>query len=387
MSRYLELLREAFHHLHANNPDLALAALDRAENAYEPNDQNLGLTKEDLYLTRGSIYYEEKNFNAALTAFERALQENSTSSEACAQIGKTFLQLGEIENSRVMLEWAVKNNPLNQKAQLLLQKITSAIEDGIMAKADEDLLTIAYSEFEKKNYTGAMEHIVVLEKNEREKYASILNFKGFVYLATQKNELARAAFEEAKKVNPESSQAYTGLGELFYLEKKDYEAKKCFETALRYNKDNHVAQTSLNKVNKSFSSPAIEKPVQSIEELLKSAFDLFESGDFAQSIDKLTIAETELRERGDADPVLMSRLLSFKGNVLMRLRQFLEAKQSFEEALTANPESSQACTGLAEVFIHEENADAAKVMFEWAVKLNPQNERAKEGLHHMAAQA
>jgi tetratricopeptide (TPR) repeat protein len=387
MSRYLQFLRDAFNNLHDKNPDLALAALDRAENAYDPNDQNLGLTKEDLYLTRGSIYYEQKNFSAALKAFERALQENNISSEACAQIGKTLLQLGEIDNARVMLEWSVKYDPFNQKAQLLLQKITAAIEDGIMAKADDDLLTIAYADFEKKDFQSALEKVTLLEKHELEKYASILNFKGFIYLASQKNELARTVFEEAKRINPESSQAFTGLGELFYLEKKDYDAKKCFESALRFNKDNHLAMAGLKKVGTEFSAPVREKTVVIIEELLQKAFEAFEAAKLPEAIEKISLAESELRKRGDADPILMSRLLSFKGTVLLQLEQFAGAKAVFEEALTANPESSQACTGLAEIFAHDNDPEAAKVMFEWAIKLNPQNERAKIGLQNIPAQA
>ncbi len=380
MNKYLQLLKDAFTQLHEKKLEAALALLREAESAYDPNDRNMGVTKEDLYLTRGSIFYEQQNFQEAQAAFENALKENPASSESCLQLGKTFLQLGELENSKTMLEWAIKNDSMNQNAQLLLQKVTDVLENGIMTKEQEDLLIIAYNDFQKKHYDDAMEKVLVLEKHESEKFASLLNFKGFVCLAQNNMEEAKAAFEKAKTVNPESSQAYAGLGELLYLEKNDYESKKMFEIALHLNPDNHFAIGGLDKLARQKETPAVAKTASLIEPLISESFQLFSNNDFIASLQKLEFAEKELRLRGDAEPVLMSRLLNFKGTILTRMQSYSDARKAFEEALTANPESSPACCGLGEVFAAEGNPEAAKTMFEWALKLNPQNEAAKQGL-------
>ena len=380
MNKYLQLLKDAFTQLHDRNQDEALALLREAETAYDPNDRNLGVTKEDLYLTRGSIYYQQENFVDAQEAFEEALKENPASTEACLQLGKTFLQMEQLESSRTMLEWAVKNDPMNQTARLLLQKVTDAIDNGILSNEQEDLLLIAYNDFQKKDYSAALAKVLTLEQRESEKFASLLNFKGFVLMAQDSRDEAKAAFEKAKTVNAESSQAYAGLGELLYLEKNDYEAKKMFEIALRLNPDNHFAQGGLDKLAKQKPTPAVVKTANVIEPLIAESFQLFSNGDYIASLQKLEFAEKELRSRGDAEPVLMSRLLNFKGSILVKMQRWADGRKAFEEALTANPESSPACSGLGDVFVAENNYEAAKTMYEWALKLNPQNESAKQAL-------
>jgi glycosyltransferase involved in cell wall biosynthesis len=69
-----------------------------------------------------------------------------------------------------------------------------------------------------------------------------------------------------------------------------------------------------------------------------------------------------------------------KGSLLLQQGELEDAKNAFESALTANPNSSEACCGLGEVFYQAEFIEKAKTMFEWAVKNNPSSAAAVKGL-------
>ena len=62
----------------------------------------------------------------------------------------------------------------------------------------------------------------------------------------------------------------------------------------------------------------------------------------------------------------------------MGLKNLESAKHFFERALYDEPDSSDACAGLAEVFYLSGKSKEAKTMFEWAVIYNPGNIFARE---------
>ncbi len=57
-----------------------------------------------------------------------------------------------------------------------------------------------------------------------------------------------------------------------------------------------------------------------------------------------------------------------------------KARECYETALNINPDSSQACAGLGELFYLEGKDKEAKSMYEYAVKYNPGNQFAVGGL-------
>jgi len=74
--------------------------------------------------------------------------------------------------------------------------------------------------------------------------------------------------------------------------------------------------------------------------------------------------------------VQYSDLLDLAGNVSLLCNELDSAKEYFEEELNANPNSSSACIGLGECFFQNDKMNEAKVMFEWGVKNNPENQIA-----------
>lgn len=75
-----------------------------------------------------------------------------------------------------------------------------------------------------------------------------------------------------------------------------------------------------------------------------------------------------------------TEILNLTGNLSLINEELEIAQACFEEELKLVPNSSRACVGLGEVFFKVSVFDAAKTMFEWGVKNNPENKFAIEGL-------
>ncbi|MFA7229329.1 MAG: glycosyltransferase, partial [Melioribacteraceae bacterium] len=75
----------------------------------------------------------------------------------------------------------------------------------------------------------------------------------------------------------------------------------------------------------------------------------------------------------------------FRGAYCLKLGDINVARKSYEKALAANGNSSEACERLGELLMLEENFDAAKAMFEWATKNSPGNKSALKSLSKVNA--
>ncbi|MCE1189393.1 MAG: tetratricopeptide repeat protein [Ignavibacteria bacterium] len=381
MERFKQLLQEAFELFKQQNYTAALANLHEAKEIYRPGAESGELSLEDLYMFEGGIYYTQKNFGKALISFETALKENPKSSMACLHLGKTFLQMNNIPNARVMLQYALLYDETNDVAKAILEQLPESEETEDKPLTPEVALDNAYLFFNEKKYSESLLALNVVEAEYKEMLAGVYNFQGFNLLAMRDIEKAHQAFISARELNGESSQAYAGLGEVSYLQSKDYEAKEFFETAVRLNPENQFALSGLNKVNtvlEAASQPVVDMAV--IEEKIGLAFKKFSEKQYAEALPLLIEAETNLRSLKTPLPDIISRLLNFKGFTLMSLQRISEAQGVFEESLKTNPQSSQAAAGLGEIFYLQDNYEAALQMFDWGVKLNPDNHFAKEGV-------
>lgn len=260
----------------------------------------------------------------------------------------------------------------------------------------------AYKLFESKDYEAALKKAEKIKdslseienlpgESLNEIRCSLYNFEGFVLLSLSKQEEARACFERSLEINPNSSQACAGLGEVFYLLKMDQESKIMFEWAIDANPLNQVATNGLSKVNSILGLPSnhstlnIETMISKKESFISTitkAYKAFSEKNFEKSLEKLEEAE-DLFSPGFSGAENVWKACSienFKGFNLLALNRKEEARMHFEKALSLNNESSQACAGLGECFFLDGKDRDSKTMFEWAQKNNPANEFARAGL-------
>ncbi len=132
----------------------------------------------------------------------------------------------------------------SQRLQSVLNEILESSFDLFGLKYfDEALDTLKKSE-------GAF-----YSQDSKELISAFENLRGFNYLGLDNKDLAKNSFEKALNINPLSSQACAGLGELFYLDGKDKEAKTMYEFSVKNNPDNQFAIGGLEKVNKILGLP------------------------------------------------------------------------------------------------------------------------------------
>lgn len=117
------------------------------------------------------------------------------------------------------------------------------------------------------------------------------------------------------------------------------------------------------------------------EQLLKSGWEAYKQEEYSKAVSTLSqCLDLMARSREPRSGELVEELHVLVGECSLRLGEFERAKAVFEEALKKNPQSSAACAGLGEVFYQSELHQYAKTMFEWAVRNDPMNQRAKKRL-------
>jgi|WetSurMetagenome_2_1015567.scaffolds.fasta_scaffold02216_10 GT2 family glycosyltransferase/ubiquinone/menaquinone biosynthesis C-methylase UbiE len=108
--------------------DLALNELELSIEYFESSDKAISIiSREDLYSLTANISLIVKNLEKAKSYFEEALKLNPASSDACFGLGQVFYQAEMFEESKTMIEWAVKNNPQNAKAIEALKSVNEAL--------------------------------------------------------------------------------------------------------------------------------------------------------------------------------------------------------------------------------------------------------------------
>ncbi len=220
---------------------------------------NKNLYSEVLHLTIGSMLLKENDLINSRTEFEKALNINPESSEACTGLAEIFFIEENYEAADTMFDWALKNNPDNKIALERRNQLTLLInQDDEKEILDENLLTKAVEYFSNKDYQKAELELSSAEKKfngqlskeENSEFASVFyNVRGYNFLGLQEPEKAQQCFESALIKNPNSSQACAGLGEIFYLNDQLDESKVMFEWAVKNNAQNDFAVKGLNKIN------------------------------------------------------------------------------------------------------------------------------------------
>jgi len=78
--------------------------------------------------------------------------------------------------------------------------------------------------------------------------------------------------------------------------------------------------------------------------------------------------------------ITYSDLLNLGGNISLANNNLETAAEYFETELTENSNSSSACLGLGQVLFIKEQFEQAKVMFEWAIRYDNNNQHAAKFL-------
>ena len=125
---------------------------------------------------------------------------------------------------------------------------------------------------------------------------------------------------------------------------------------------------------------------ESVRVMLQRAEQLLKEGNIPAALEAAMQAEKEAATSSPAgSSELVCGLKNFLGYCQLSLGNLESAKAEFSESLRLNPNSSRACTGLGDVFRKAGLNEHARTMYEWALKNDPSNRVAAQGLASVPA--
>ncbi len=250
------------------------------------------------YLSLGSVFFQRGYWNESATAFQLALRDDASSSEACYGLGSVYLKQAKLEQAKVNFEKATaltatypetKPNAWNnlgliamregqpvtgvsnfQQALRLqpdyvtsLQNLGNAYRSlkqwGDALQSLQQALALAPDDPEV-NYslgmvfaqTGQQERAYALFQHAlqiRPVYPEAINNLAILYLRTQRRDQAVKEFERCIQVAPAFDQPYLNLARVYLIEGNRDEARSTL-LALLKQVPNHVeAQRALEQLN------------------------------------------------------------------------------------------------------------------------------------------
>ncbi len=395
MTGFTQLFEAAFRLLNKGEFALALEKLNEAEKYHSEQET---ITTEDIYIMKGNLGLTMNDLELARDSFEKALQFNSSSAEACMGLAQVFAFIDMKNEAKTMCEWAVKLEPENDKARDMLARVNNLLglaPDHINPEVEEEEeifdVNYAYEEafelYMQNKLSDALSKVEILQAQFEK---DIFSLKGNIYLSMNKLDKAKEAFETVLKIDKKSSPACNGIAEVFYKRGMINDCKSWYEVALQNNPSDQFALLGLAKINQELGLSPIHSIIHffnnselsdEFNKEINRAYKYFENNEFDKSVDLIDklIKDVEGTDESFKNEILSS-LLNFKGFNYMSCHEYEEAKSFFEKSIELNPNSSQACAGLGEYLFLQGNDKGAKTMFEWAVKNNRHNKFAIAGL-------
>ncbi len=248
--------------------NMALESLNEALAVYSPDADKNPISYTDLLELAGNTALLAGDYETAKKYFEEELNLMPNSSSACVGLAEVFTAYGYFENAKVMLEWGVKNDPLNSAAAEKLELVEKLLMDEKPAGLDSpmkndvsDLVSIIIRSQNLIKENKVEEALLILEQNEEKLYTLLsenkevpiapdyFNTLGFLHLKSGNSEKAHPYFEMALNLDSSSSEACVGLGEVFFMNDKNEEAKTMLEWGIKNNPQNSAATQLLCHVN------------------------------------------------------------------------------------------------------------------------------------------
>ncbi len=138
------------------------------------------------------------------------------------------------------------------------------------------------------------------------------------------------------------------------------------------------SEISIAQANNSEKNDLTELNLDILINEIKTAI---KNNEIAKSIELLeSFYKTDFNKINNHQKVL---LLDIIGNLYLSSNNIEKAQYYFEQELQISTNSSNACLGLGKVLFAKNQPDAAKTMFEWALKNDPENLQAKNLLEEL----
>ena len=173
----------------------------------------------DLYVNLGAAYQASKKLNEAANAYIKATQIDSKNSTAFYYLGTVYSAQGKNQDASKAYQKALVLDPANDDIRQALTSSNQALKDGALQKG--------INEYNKVKYTEALLTFNTLSMKDQNN-GNIYYYRGMVYDALKKYQLAIADYKLAVKYKPDLSYAYYAIAVDYDTLKNYPEAKKWY---------------------------------------------------------------------------------------------------------------------------------------------------------------
>ncbi len=212
-------------------------------------------TTPDVHYQLAICYLEKKLFDLAMQELRKELSITPNHYNALCQLGELYIEAGQVEQAIPYFVRARDHMPEKYRAYLglgiaswKLGKISDAKDNlqrvlAMNPTHNEALLYLGSIYQDEKNYTAAADlyYTVIdqlqkkpdLTKEERKVLVQTLIKNGEIELALNRPRTAVEHFQKVLTFDPESSEAYFGLGQAFVLLKRYQAAEQNYLEAIK----------------------------------------------------------------------------------------------------------------------------------------------------------
>ena len=330
-----------------------------------------------IFNNLGSIYFQIKHFDKAISLFDESIKRFPNSLEAYTNLANVFVIKGKSDFARRILNKAIELNPKYLRSYSILARIL--VEEGNLENAEfilrksleinpkdinalvnlacvlkdsgnskqaerflKDALEINPSyDFALTNLGAVLNELEKFDEGEQclRKALSInssspmaLNNLGNILSNKKKNKEAELCYLKAIEIKSDFSLAYSNLGSLLSKQGKLLEAEKYTEKAIKYNPKFELAYVNLGSIKID-----LDKLLEA-EELFLNAIEINQNYNFAyRNLFRLYEKTNNLKklknkiETLNENKNITNELLMFKARIFFRERNFVLAKKSIDQ--------------------------------------------------------
>ena len=354
-------------------------------------DPNLPLARRNLART----YLSEGEPAKALRTLEPMIGETATDPEALSLAGEAQLQLGDPRSAETTYLRAAKLDPKDPKLRTALALMTLSHGDADKAFAQLDAISasspdsatdmaIVSARLKRQEYDAALQALDRMAKKQPGS-ATVPELRGSVLVARKDYAGARAAFEQALKLEPSRFSAIGNLAALDLAENKPEQARKRLQAAIDADPRNQRARMALADLQLRQGAPLAE-----VRETLAGAIKAAP----AEPAPRLQLIELLMQKKQFQDALAVAQdalaalpddadIVDALGRAQALAGDTQQAMSTFRKLASIDTRTARPQLRIAELMKAAGNREGAIAALRRALELEPGNEQAQARLMDM----
>ena len=245
------------------------------------------------------------------------------------------------------------------------------IQDQKSNKVIKDAINTAikyHSEGNLKQASQIYEEILKIDSQN----SIVLHLKGVIAFQCGKNDQAIALIAKSIVINPDYSEAYNNLGNVFKVQKKLQQALVCFEKAIKLNPDYSEAYNNLGIVffeNKQIESAILFcKKAISLNPNYSEAY--FNIGNFLKKQKLIDDAIYFYNQAISINPNYIEAIMNL-ANCFFEIGDYDDAITNYQKLIRINPNIPESFLNIGLIMIGKGKLESSIIYLEKSLKLNP----------------